>query len=207
MSLWTQCTGQNMADIKQHLRNKFLAGIFAAIPLAATGFVIWYVEMQTRTLFHLEIPFLGILLALAAIYLLGLIVTSLLGQWVLTRVDRLLGRIPGLRELYSAWKQIALNPPGSQGVYSKVVLVPDETGSMQTLGFTSGQPIAEGSEMLCVFVPASPNPTSGRLYFVPRAQCLLLDISIEDAFKMILSSGNYVAPALIPTPQQSTGQP
>jgi uncharacterized membrane protein len=185
-----------MLNLQQHLRNKFLAGIFAAIPLAATGFVIWYIEAQTRALFHINIPFLGILLALTSIYLLGLIVTSLLGQWFLRHIDRLLGQIPGLRELYSAWKQIAINPPGSQGVYSKVVLVPDETGIMQTLGFTSGQPVAVNSDTLCVFVPAAPNPTSGRLYFVPRAQCIFLDLSIEDAFKMILSTGNYISPAL-----------
>ncbi|MGE5609053.1 MAG: hypothetical protein ACM359_07350, partial [Bacillota bacterium] len=61
------------------------------------------------------------------------------------------------------------------------------------------------SDTLCVFVPAAPNPTSGRLYFVPRAQCIVLDLSIEDAFKMILSTGNYIAPALA-TPRSAIEQ-
>lgn len=180
-----------MKSLQHHLRNTFLAGVFAAIPLAATGLVIWYVEKQTRAL-SLGIPFLGIIVALLSVYLLGLIVTSLLGKWLLVRLDRLLSRMPLLRDLYSAWKQIALNPPGTMGMFSQVVLLSDESGNRKTLAFTSGQPIPSDPATACVFVPAAPNPTSGRLYFVPLSQCQPANISPKDAFKMILSGGNYI---------------
>ena len=89
-----------MQSIQHHLRNTFLAGIFAAIPLAATAFIIWYVEKTTRMLgrvFNLDVPFLGLVIAVAAIYLIGLFVTSILGRYFIGLVDRILSRVPVLR--------------------------------------------------------------------------------------------------------------
>lgn len=177
--------------MKDHLRNKFLAGVFAALPIAVTGFLVYYVETQTRSLFHINIPFVGVVLALVCIYLLGVLVTSLLGKWMLGVADRLLSRLPGLKELYSAWKQVTITPGGSQGIFSRVVLVGDEAGQ-RTIGFSSGEGIPGDPQTTCVFVPAAPNPTSGRLYFVPLASCRFLETTPEEAFKLILSGGNYV---------------
>ncbi len=76
-----------MSKLNAHLRQTFLAGIFAAVPVAVTGFIIWYIDSKTRGitsfLFDREIPFLGIFIAIAAIYLCGLIATTLLGKVVL----------------------------------------------------------------------------------------------------------------------------
>lgn len=177
-------------SFKHHLRNKFLAGIFAAIPLAATIAVIVYVESYTRHAFRVDVPFLGIIFAIASIYLLGVIVTSLLGQYVLTLTDRMLLKLPGLSELYTAWKQVAITSDGG-GVFSKVVLIEDDP-RLLTLGFSSGQGIAGDPQTTCVFIPAAPNPASGRLYFVPIARIRVLDVSAEEAFKFILSGGNYI---------------
>ena len=117
-----------MAQLNSPLRNTFLAGIFAAIPLAVTIFVVWYVEHVTRLLtwqlLHVNVPFLGVLLALASIYLLGLIVSSIIGRYVLLAIDWLMLRVPVLRELYRAWKQVTLTPGGREGMWAKVVLVP-----------------------------------------------------------------------------------
>jgi uncharacterized membrane protein len=186
-----------MSSVQNHLRRTFLAGIFAAMPIAVTGFVVWYVDAKTRVLSQkvlgANVPFLGVLLAVVAIYLLGVAVTSLLGRFFLRTADRLLGRLPLLKPVYQTWKQVALTP--GEGIFARVVLVADETGRMEMLGFTSGVPTA--GDRLCVFVPAAPNPTSGRLYFVRREHCTILDLSTEEAFKMILSGGSYV-PAGIP---------
>jgi uncharacterized membrane protein len=178
--------------MKSHLKAKFLAGIFAAVPLAVTGFIIYYVESQTRRLFHVPFPFLGVLIALVGIYVLGIIVTSLLGRYFLGAIDRLLLRIPVLKDLYHAWKQVSLSPGGGEGIFAKVVLISDESGMHQMLGFSTGLPIENDPATTCVFVPAAPNPTNGRLYFVPLSRCRVLDVSTEDAFKMILSGGNFV---------------
>ncbi len=191
----------------KHLRNTFLAGIFAAVPVVATVAVVVWVEGTTRrvwvALTGWDIPFVGIIAAAAFIYLLGLLVTSLIGKWLLGMIDRLLGRIPMLRELYAAWKQISITPGGGEGIFGKVCLITDEFSGARTLGFTSGDPLQEDPATCCVFVPAAPNPTNGRLYFVPRQQVELLPISAEEAFKMIVSGGNYIPAGMksAPNPQ------
>lgn len=197
-----------MASLQNHLRNTFLAGVFAATPIAVTIFVIAYVESLTREplkeYFKINIPFLGVIIALVLIYLLGLIVRSLLGKWVLRLLDGVLSRVPLLKELYRAWKHISLTPGGKGGIFAKVVLVPMENGRAHCLGFTSGEPIGSDSPLCCVFVPAAPNPINGRLYFVPIAEVKFLGLSTEEAFKIILSGGNYtpgeLARGMLPSP-------
>jgi uncharacterized membrane protein len=185
-----------MASFQKHLRNTFLTGIFAAAPIAITAFVIAYVEGATRAplfrWFGITTPFAGVGVALALIYALGLLVNSLVGRWLITVVDRVLLRVPVLKELYQAWKHVSVTPGGKEGIFAKVVLVPVETGRARTLGFTSGEPLPGDPGSCCVFVPAAPNPMNGRLYFVPLADVTPLALSPEEAFKIILSSGNYV---------------
>ena len=185
-----------MPSLQKHLRNTFLTGIFAAAPIAVTLFVIVYVEHATRAplykLFKINIPFIGVVVALALIYLLGLLVNSLLGKFLITVVDRILLRVPVLKEVYRAWKHISVTPGGKEGIFAKVVLMPVEDGRSKTLGFSSGKPIDGDPTTCCVFVPAAPNPMNGRLYFVPMQNLRVLDLSPEQAFKIILSGGNYI---------------
>jgi uncharacterized membrane protein len=158
-----------------------------------------YVENATRAplrkLFNgrLDIPFIGIPITLILIYLLGLGVTSLVGRWLLRLLDKLLLRLPLLKDLYQAWKQIAVTPGGTEGMYAKVVLVPLE-GEARVLGFTSGESVPGDSETVCVFVPNSPNPVTGRLYFVARQKVQTLNMTAEEAFKFLLSTANYIPP-------------
>src|SRR4051795_8298307 len=109
-----------MGFLQKHLRNTFLAGAFAAAPIAATVFIIVYVEGVTRApiykLLGINVPFIGVAVALALIYLLGLLVNSLLGKWLLGLVDRILLRVPVLNELYKAWKHVSVTPGGKEGV-------------------------------------------------------------------------------------------
>ena len=185
-----------MAPLQKHFRNTFLTGIFAAIPLAVTVIVIMYVEGATRQplrdYLNLNIPFVGVILAIALIYALGLSVNSLVGKWIINTADRVLLRVPLLKDLYQAWKQVTITPGGKEGMFAKVVLVPVENKGTRALGFTSGEPIPADPSTCCVFVPAMPNPISGRLYFVPIDQCITLAISVEEAFKLLLSGGNYI---------------
>lgn len=185
-------------SLKTHLRTTFLTGIFAATPLAVTIFFIWYVESATRQpvreLTGYDVPFLGVVLAIVLIYLLGLIVSSLLGRWIIRRVDGLLLRVPIMKDLYQAWKHVSVTPGGKEGIFASVVLVPVEDGRSRTLGFTSGEPLEPGSATCCVFIPAAPNPMNGRLLFVPIGDCIPLGITAEEAFKWILSGGNYIPP-------------
>ncbi len=173
-----------------------VAGLLAAVPLVVTAFIIWYIDTKARFLFHGDFPGQGIAITLGLIYLLGVFVSSVLGKFVIKLADGLLRRIPGLRDLYLSWKQIALTTGGHEGIFAHVVLVPDESGLMRMLAFSSGLPIDGDPNTCCVFVPASPNPTSGRLFFVPMNRCLRLDMSTQAALKMLISGGNYVPSAI-----------
>ena len=185
-----------MAKGNSHLRNTFLAGIFAGVPLAVTVFIIWWIDTKTtpisQAIFRREIPFIGIILSLVAIYLLGLIVTSFFGQYVLSLLDMLLSRMPVVKPFYEAWKQVSLTPGGKEGMYARVVLVPLVPGGIHMLGFTSGVPVPASSDICCVLVPNSPNPISGRLYFVSISSLRFVNMSPEEALKTIVSIGNYV---------------
>src|SRR5690606_4427255 len=130
--------------------------------------------------------------AIVLIYLLGLVVSSLIGKWIIGRIDALLLRVPLMRDLYQAWKHVSVTPGGKEGIFARVVLVPVEGGESRTIGFTSGEAIAGCEGTCCVFVPAAPNPMNGRLLFVPIADCIVLETTPEEAFKWILSGGNYV---------------
>jgi uncharacterized membrane protein len=188
-----------MTSAKDHIRKTFLTGVFFAVPLAITLFIIYWINDKTQPITHWvfghDIPFLGVVIALGVIYLIGMVANSLLGKMLIRNIDALLSHVPMVGEVYSSWKQIALTPGGTEGTFSKVVLLRDETGSMKWLGFTSGRTVNAPNPSYCVFVPNAPNPITGRLYFVQVDQCAILDMSVEQAFKLILSTGNYV-PAL-----------
>ena len=181
-----------MQRVQHHLRNTFLAGAFAAIPIAVTVAVVIYVERMTKVPGLEHIPGLGILLAVILIYLTGLFVSSIIGRFFLDLLDRIMSRLPLLRELYKAWKQVSFTPGGGEGIYGKVVLVPDGRGLQHVLAFSSCEPIGPGSETVAVFVPNAPNPVMGRVAFVSRRDVIVLNITAEEAFKLLLSSGNYV---------------
>ncbi len=186
--------------VQAHFRQTFLAGIFAVVPVMVTVFIIWWINDKATDLTQWasgrRIPVIGIFVALAAIYAAGLVATTLLGRFFLRIIDRILASVPVLRTLYTAWKQVALTPGGTEGVFSKVVVIPDETGATYLLGFSNGRPIEGDADTYCVFVPAAPNPINGRLYFVRRQNCQFVDVTPEEAFKVILSTGNYVPPGV-----------
>ncbi|HEX3903580.1 MAG TPA: DUF502 domain-containing protein [Polyangia bacterium] len=187
-----------MGRLQTHVRNKFVAGVLAAIPVAVTFFVLWYVDSKARSILRIDVPFLGIAIALGAIYLLGLFVTSVVGRFLIGITDWILGHVPGLRDLYRAWKQVALTDAhdGAFGIFGRVVLVPDEAGRGMVIGFTSGHAVEGDPEICCVFIPASPNPTSGRLHFIPQSRCIRVDLAPQEAIKMIISGGNYLPRAI-----------
>ena len=188
----------NKARGYANVRTTFIAGIFAFIPLAVTAFILWWVDDKTVIftdwLFHRRIHFLGVLLTLATIYAIGMVTNSLLGKYILRLLDAIIMRLPGIRLLYQGWKQIALTPGGTEGTFSKVVLIPDETGTMRLMGFCSGRIIMADEPCYCVFIPSSPNPITGRLYFVRSSRCQFIQMTTEEAFKVILSTGNYIPP-------------
>lgn len=184
-----------MNKLQSHLRSTFIAGIFAGVPIVVTVIIIAWIDDKTRQLappiFHREVPFLGIIVAVQVIYLIGLLVRSIVGRQLLAVLDTLLGKVPIIRSIYEAWKQVSFTPGGKEGMYARAVLIPVETGRALVLGLTSGQPL-EGTTILPVFCPNSPNPITGRLYFVPQGDVIPLNITTDEALKLIVSTGNYI---------------
>src|SRR4051812_188348 len=122
-----------MGRLQIHIRNKLVAGALAAIPVAVTLFILWYVDSKSRELLHVHTPLVGIVIAVGAIYALGVFVTSVGGRFLLGVADKLLRRVPGLRALYRSWKQVALADT-QVGMFAHVVLVPDDAGRGCVLG-------------------------------------------------------------------------
>jgi uncharacterized membrane protein len=189
-----------------HVRNKLLAGALMAGPIVLVVVGAVWLENNTKVLTSLvglpHVPGLGVVVAVAAVYLLGLVVTSLIGGIFVRGLDYLLRRIPGFNLLYRTWKDVLLLPPGKTGVFHQVVLVSSRGGVGKQIGFTSGEPLPGEPPRYSVFVPSLPNPLSGQLLLIPVEDCSTLAITVEDAFKFLLSTGNYVPAGLSHCPEK-----
>jgi uncharacterized membrane protein len=197
----------------KHLRNKLLTGLLAAVPVIVVVYGAYLIETYTAPLttpLGYHFPGLGFLIALVVLYVLGLLVTSILGHLGLRLLDRVLERIPGFKLLYHAWKDIVLLPADKSSIFHNVVLVPRADGKTAQIGFASGEGLPADPRTCCVFLPNIPNPLTGRLVFVDRTCCIPLGISAGEAFKFLLSTGNYL-PAdlqgLGARPDQGSEQP
>jgi uncharacterized membrane protein len=186
-----------MAGLQAHLRTKLLAGALAAGPVLAVAWAAVWVEQQTRPLAQAvgwDVPGLGVVIALAGVYVLGLLVTSLFGRLFLRLLDWALDRLPGLRLLYRTWKDVTA--PGREGVMGRVVLVLHPGGRSGEIGFSGAAPVPGRPRTFCVFVPGAPNPLAGRVLLVDQDACVPLGLSLEEAFKLLVSTGNYLPPGL-----------
>jgi uncharacterized membrane protein len=194
-----------MQGLQTHLRNKFLAGGLSAGPIVVLVWAVLWLEEHTRPLaqmFSFHFPGLGILIAIVGVYLLGVVVTSIVGSFAIRLLDQALQRVPGLNQVYRAWKQILVTPIEKAGTFHQPVLVPTDGGRSYQLGFTSGAGLPGDASALCVFLPGAPNPLTGRLILVNRATCLPLNLTSEEAIKFLLSTGNHL-PNELHGPEQS----
>lgn len=181
---------------RHHIRNTFLAGTFAVVPIAITIFAIYkveeYTQFITERLFGHYIPAVGVLIVLLFIYFVGMLVSSVIGRFFIRIFDAILTRIPLLKEIYAAWKQVSFTPGGGEGMYAKVVLIPTANAKVWQLGFTNGETVTPDSTLIPVFVPNSPNPIMGQFYLVEKNSVRETPLGADEAFKILISSGNYV---------------
>jgi uncharacterized membrane protein len=215
------------------LRRYFIAGLLVWVPLVITVLVIkLLVDIMDRTLllippawrpdallgFHL--PGLGLVLTVVVLLFTGMVVANLLGRKLVEGWESLLSRIPLVRNVYSASKQVMETVFGSSSnAFRKVLLVEYPRKGLWTLAFLTGSGVGEvqdrtEKEVVTVFVPTTPNPTSGFVILVPREDIIELDMSVEDGLKMIMSlgvisprsrpaNGAPVAPAKVAPPSAS----
>ena len=183
-----------MQRIASHFSKNLLAGIIAILPIGGLIITVGYLEATISSAGLTQLPFyfpgLGILLALLLIYLIGLVLTTFIGRWLWTRIDRLLHQLPALGRLYASLKQILGYGEREDAIFQQTVLVPAQGGAGLELGLvTNHVTLPDGSENLVVFIPGSPNPTSGRLIIVHPDQVTATETAVNESFKLLVAAG------------------
>lgn len=175
-----------------HITRCLAAGVVALLPIGGTAFAIFWVERTIASSWLAErafyFPGLGILIAIAAIYLVGLFVTSFVGKWIWRRIDRMLERLPLLGTMYQSLKEILGYDSGRERFFRGVVAVQCDEGL--ELGLVTGETVdVTGDGRTLVFVPGSPNPANGRLLLLESSKMRKLDIRVADALRALVSLG------------------
>ena len=183
----------------RHLRNTFLAGILAAIPIVATYFVLKFLfdalngifEPIIKFIFGRSVPGAGLIVLIIVVYLLGLIATNVFGKSLIRWFDNGMSRTPVVKYIYTATRQVVNSFRQLQGVpFKKVVIVEFPKVNMYSLAFVTGKPVDfRGEKKIPLFIPHTPNPMTGFLVLLSADQIIDTDMTIENAMKMVLSGG------------------
>jgi uncharacterized membrane protein len=150
---------------------------------------------RPETLLGFQIPGLGVILTIVILLVTGVLVANFVGRSVIGGWESLLERIPVVRSIYSAAKNFAEIVFSDSGkAFKKVYLVEYPRKGIYTLTFQTASEMGEvqartGEEVICCFVPTTPNPTSGFIIIVPKADAIELDMSVDEAAKLIMSLG------------------
>lgn len=208
------------AGIITRLRNYFFAGILVTAPLAITIWLAWefvtfvdgnvtpYIPARwnPETYLRFSVPGLGVVVVVLGLVMIGFLTAGLLGRTLVAAGERILARMPVIRSLYSAVKQIFETVLKEQSrAFREVILFEYPRKNCWSLGFITG-PADAGIQDLTpddtvnVFMPTTPNPTSGFLLFLPRRETMALSMTVEEGIKMVVSGG-------IVTPQDRGAPP
>lgn len=200
-----------MKTTLRHIKKFIFRGIIALIPLALSILVLrlLYIGIDQRIMHYLErfigfrVPGLGILVLLLALYLVGVIASNIVGRRIFTSIERITQQIPIVDTIYQVGKQLSttISLPERQ-VFKKVVMVEFLKPGMWTIGFVTGKirDHQQKIELLKVYVPTPPNPTSGTIIFVQESQTRDPGWSIEETMKLVISGG-IIGPTHIYSPE------
>jgi uncharacterized membrane protein len=200
--------------IRKKIKRSFLAGLLVVVPLGMTLLVVrWIIALMDgllkrflperfwpEVLVGFPIPGLGLVATILLILLAGLLATNYFGRSILNFSEGIMGRIPLVKGIYGLFKQVADTVLNSerQG-FRKVVLIEYPRKGIWSVGFVTG--ISQGEvqtmtdrRMINVFVPTTPNPTSGYYILVPEEDAREMDMTVEEAFKLIISGGMVAPP-------------
>jgi uncharacterized membrane protein len=190
------------------LKSFIIAGIAVWLPILVTFVVLRFIVDLMDSIFSLlprayqptqligyHIPGLGIIFSLTIIIITGIIATNYFGQRLVKSGESLLARIPLVRSIYNAVKQVvnAILHTNSQA-FRKVIMIEYPRKGVWSIGFLTGNCNEEvskvtGEQMIAVFIPTTPNPTSGFLVMVPKIHSIELDMTVDEALKFIISLG------------------
>lgn len=212
------------ASLFARLRTYFFAGVLVTAPIGITLYLAWliidFIDNQVtpliparynpETYLPFSIPGLGLIVAAVVLTFIGAFTAGLLGRWLVGLSERLMARMPVIRNVHSALKQILETVLAQQSkAFRHVVLVEYPRRGIWAIGFLTGDTVGEvqnvtEDETLNVFLPTTPNPTSGFLLFVPRQDCYVLSMTVEEGIKMVVSGGIVTPPDRRPKDQRDT---
>jgi uncharacterized membrane protein len=201
------------------VRRYLIAGLIVWVPVLVTVLVVRFIidlmdsvllvlptGLRPEALLGVRIPGLGALLALVLLLLTGVMVSNMIGRTLVRSWEDLLNRIPFIRAIYSGVKSFSSTIlSGSSKSFKKVVLIEYPRKGIWSIGFQTAAEVpwlaAHLSEpQVSVFIPTTPNPTSGFILIVPRSQVIELDMNIDEAMKMIVTLGVVAPEAPSPAP-------
>lgn len=193
-------------DLLKRVRSAFLAGLLIAVPMGVTlwilAFLVGFLEsaillvprpLQPEALLGMRLPGLGVMLALTLILALGFATQNYFGNRVLLAWEEILGRVPVLSSVYLGVKQaIQAALVEERGTIQSVVLVEWPRKGIYSLGFYTGTSLAAepgGPRLLNVFLPSTPNPTTGFYFMVREDEVVHTELTVEEAAKLLMSAG------------------
>lgn len=193
-------------NVKTHFKSTLLAGILTLVPLGVTYFVLrflfitldsWLEPILSRILDKKYVAGMGLLATILLVYLTGVIVSNIVGRKLIGLGEKVLNRIPLVRDVYAPVRQLVqmVLGPEHSNKFKRVVAIESPNGSMRIIGFVTGQMQEKGNPtpLTSVFVPTSPNPTTGVLLFCNPDILRETNLKPETAMKMLVSGG-VVAP-------------
>jgi len=197
-----------MNSITQNFRSKLFAGLATLLPLYFTFIVVKFLFISLEETsgpllkkLGFNIPGLGIILTIILIYILGLLVTNFLGKKIFKLGEKVVKKVPVVNIIYSTLKQITDTfTKGSKDTFKGAIYIQYPRRGLWTMAFISGESISkQGIAYYHVFVPTTPNPTSGFFLLVPQSDSVKTGMSVEDGLKTIISGG-LLAPQQNPLP-------
>jgi len=194
------------------VRKYFITGLLIWIPLVITLWVLDLVvstmdstllllpdQLQPKSWLGFNVPGLGVVLTLVVVFVTGLAAANIIGQRLVQMGEALVAQIPVVKTIYTSVKQVSDTLFSSSGqAFRKAVLVRFPHTDAWTVAFVTGMAAGEvaqrlGDERISIYVPTTPNPTSGFFLMMPKADVIELDMSVDEALKYIISMG-VVAP-------------
>lgn len=205
-------------NFKRRIRNIFITGLLITLPIALTWFILQFLFKNLDALSPVftdiliqfgapfpegyRIPFLGVVMTLLIVLLVGWLTTSFFGKKIFELGETLVEKIPFVRRVYKGSKQVVVSiAQADTSAFRKVVLLEFPRRGLLAIGFVTGetrgevQKLTQGN-MLNVFVPTMPNPTSGFLVFSPLDELTEVSMSIEEGIKYVVSGGIVTPPEL-----------
>ena len=195
------------------LRRYLVAGVLVWLPILATLWVITFIvglmdsillwlpeQYRPQQLVGFPLPGVGIVVALVVLLFTGLLVTNLIGRRLVQYWDGIIRRIPLVRSIHGGVKSFAESVFSTSNSFRKVVMIQYPRTGVWSIGFITAEDVGEltdktGVRHACVYIPTTPNPTSGFIVMVPSTEVVELQMTVDSAMKMIITCGVVMPPA------------